>query len=131
MGVSPPGERLVRMSYVVVDVETTGTSHRHGDRITEIAAVVVRDGKPGQPFHTLVNPERCIPPHITRITGISREMVKGAPRFRDVSADLRAVLGEHVFVAHNAPFDWGFVRTELERAGRPPLDSRRLCTVRL
>jgi DNA polymerase III subunit epsilon len=126
-----PSVRLTRLSYVVVDVETTGTSYGLGDRITEIAAVVVTSGRIGRPFHTLVNPERPIPRFITQLTGISWSMVRDAPRFSDVSDAVRRMLGTHVFVAHNAPFDWGFITMELDRAGGAPLENPRLCTVRM
>ncbi|MDE3052657.1 MAG: 3'-5' exoribonuclease [Gemmatimonadota bacterium] len=131
MGVIGAMHRLAGLSYVVVDVETTGTSPQRGDRITEIAAVVVREGRVDETFHSLINPERPIPRYITQLTGISWAMVKDAPRFSEVSARLRALLADHVFVAHNAPFDWGFVSMEMDRAGHEPLDNERLCTVRL
>jgi DNA polymerase III subunit epsilon len=131
MDVSGAADRLANMTYVVVDVETTGTSHHQGDRVTEVAAVVVRDGRVCESFQSLINPERSIPRFITQLTGISWAMVKDAPRFRDVGGEFRQVLGDHVFVAHNAPFDWAFVSMELERAEERPLDARRLCTVRL
>jgi DNA polymerase III subunit epsilon len=131
VGLIGPARRLTRLSYVVVDVETTGTAHQRGDRVTEVAAVVVTDGRIGETFHTLVNPERPIPRYITQLTGISWAMVKDAPRFRDVSGRVRDLLGDHVFVAHNAPFDWGFVNMEMDRAGHDPLTNEQLCTVRL
>jgi len=131
VGVIGPTRRLARLSYVVVDVETTGTSHGRGDRITEIAAVVVKNGRVGRSFHTLINPERSIPRYITQLTGISWAMVKDAPRFGDVSDTIRDLLGSHVFVAHNVPFDWGFVNMEMDRAGTPLLENPQLCTVRL
>lgn len=132
MGVIDSAERLAGLTYVVVDVETTGTSHGRDDRITEFAAVVVRDGRVQREFATLINPERTIPRYITQLTGISWTMVKDAPRFRDVCDDVRDLLAEpHVFVAHNAPFDWGFVNMEMARAGAPALANDRLCTVRL
>ena len=131
MGVIVPERRLAALSYVVVDVETTGTGHGRGDRITEVAAVVVREGRVRDEFSTLVNPERAIPRYITQLTGISTAMVKEAPRFREVSGQLRRLLADHVFVAHNAPFDWGFVNMEMKRAGEAALENERLCTVRL
>jgi DNA polymerase III subunit epsilon len=131
MGLIAPEQRLAALSYAVVDVETTGTGSGRGDRVTEIAAIVVREGRIAETYTTLVNPERSIPRYITQLTGISWGMVKDAPRFRDVSGDLRALLGDHVFVAHNAPFDWAFVNMEFERAGDGPLENPRLCTVRL
>jgi DNA polymerase-3 subunit epsilon len=124
-------DELASLSYVVVDVETTGTSPWRGDRITEIAAIVVRDGVVAERFETLVNPERSIPPMITALTQINWEMVKDAPRFRDISEQLLSVLSGHVFVAHNAEFDWRFVTHEIQRATGHRLSGRRLCTVRL
>ncbi|HEY7860955.1 MAG TPA: 3'-5' exonuclease, partial [Gemmatimonadaceae bacterium] len=124
-------DELGQMSYVVVDVETTGTSPWRGDRITEIAAIVVRDGAVVERFETLVNPERSIPPMITALTQITWEMVRDAPRFRDICDQLLSVLSGHVFVAHNADFDWRFVTAEVQRASGRRLSGRRLCTVRL
>jgi len=122
---------LRRQSYVVVDVETTGTRAYHGDRVTEVAAVVVRDGTARVVFDTLINPERPIPPSITALTNITWEMVKDAPRFADVCDQLLAVLEGHVFVAHNAAFDWRFLSMEIERATRRRLEGQSLCTVRM
>jgi DNA polymerase-3 subunit epsilon len=128
-----PGDddRLDALSYVVVDVETTGGSPDHGHRITEIAAVVVQGGAVREVYETLVNPERGIPPQIVRLTGITWEMVRDQRPFRDVAADITAALAGHVFVAHNVTFDWRFVCHEVSRATGQALDGRRLCTVRL
>jgi DNA polymerase-3 subunit epsilon len=118
--------------FVVVDVETTGTSHRRGDRVTEVAAVVVEDGRLEDAFHSLVNPGRPIPWRITALTGISDAMVADAPSFGDIAGDMARVLAARTFVAHNAPFDWGFLGMEFERAGRPDaLTGSPLCTVRI
>lgn len=122
---------LLGTSYVVVDVETTGGRPHAGDRITEIAAVVVRDGVIVDRFETLVNPERPIPPFITQLTNISWAMVKDAPRFADVCERLLQLMDGHVFVAHNAAFDWRFVCAEVQRSTGRELGGRRLCTVRL
>jgi DNA polymerase-3 subunit epsilon len=118
--------------FVVVDVETTGTSHGSGDRVTEVAAVVLEAGEITDGFQTLVNPQRLIPPRITALTGISNAMVAGAPAFAEVADPLAAVLRDRTFVAHNAPFDWRFLTMEFARAGRAGLpDGEPLCTVRL
>lgn len=117
--------------WVVVDVETTGGSPRHGHRVTEIAAVCVSGGEIRESFATLVNPDRRIPRMITSLTGITDEMVLGAPRFHEVAPELARILRGRVFVAHNALFDWGFLSSELERAVGSTLAGRRLCTVRL
>lgn len=125
------GARLCELSYVVVDLETTGSSPWSGDRITEVAAVVVRDGQLARTYETLINPERSIPPFITRLTNISWDMVKDKPTFRDICDELLGVLEGHVFVAHNAPFDWGFLSAEVERTKGRKMGGHRLCTVRL
>ena len=117
--------------FVVVDVETTGSRPYDGDRVTEIAVVRVHRGVALPVFDTLVNPERPIPPAIVAITNITWEMVKDAPRFADVCDQLLGVLEGHVFVAHNASFDWRFLSAEIERVTRRPLQGRRLCTVRM
>lgn len=122
---------LLREEWVVVDVETTGGSPRQGHRVTEVAAVCVSGGEICHTFSTLVNPERRIPSMITALTGITDEMVRDAPRFCDVVADLAGVLRGRVFVAHNAAFDWGFLCSEMERAVGETLEGRQLCTVRL
>ena len=118
-------------SFAVVDVETTGTSAYRGDRVTEVAVVLVRDGVATPVFDTLINPERSIPPAIVAITNITWEMVRDAPRFADVCDQLIGVLEGNVFVAHNAGFDWRFLSMEVERATRRPLTGRTLCTVRM
>ena len=118
-------------SFVVVDVETTGARAYHGDRITEVAVVLVKRGVATRVFETLLNPERSIPPAVVAVTNITWEMVKDAPRFADICHQLLGVLEGHVFVAHNATFDWRFLCAEIERVTRRPLESRRLCTVRM
>jgi DNA polymerase-3 subunit epsilon len=112
-----------------VDVETTG-GHPAWHRITEIAIVAMREGRVEWEWSSLVNPGCTIPPSIQRLTGISNEMVAAAPPFEELADEIEARLAGRRFVAHNARFDYGFVRAELRRAGRhfmAPL----ACTVRL
>ena len=125
-----PSDPLLELSYVVVDVETTGGSPQSGHRITEIAAVVVRDGEVRDVFETLVNPQRPIPPMIMKLTGITMEMVAGKQPFRDVCPQLLETLRGHVFVAHNVNFDWRFVTALVARASGHRLGGPPLCTVR-
>ncbi len=125
------GPALEAVSYAVVDVETTGGSPQGGDRITEVAVVEIREGAIQGEFQTLVNPGRPIPSRIAALTGISDEMVAGAPFFEDVAADLLEVLEGKVFVAHNAPFDWRFVHAQLADALGAGPDGPWLCTVQL
>ncbi len=124
-------DALSRLSYAVVDVETTGGRPWLGDRITEFAAIIVRDGQVVERWETLVNPERPIPPMITALTNISWSMVRDKPTFRDLCDDVLRVLEGHVFVAHNANFDWRFVSAEVSRVSGKRLHGRRLCTVKL
>jgi DNA polymerase-3 subunit epsilon len=122
---------LRKLSYVVVDLETTGTRHYAGDRITEVAAVVVRNEKIVEVFETLVNPERPIPGFVSQLTHITWAMVKDAPRFAEIEPRLLDVISGHVFAAHNANFDWRFLSAEVRRASGRELIGRRVCTVRL
>ena len=124
-------DRLTDLSYAVVDVETTGGRAYYGDRITEIAAVVVKGGQIVEVFETLVNPERPIPPFITQLTNITWDMVKDAPPFERIIPDLLRVLEGNVFVAHNATFDWRFVTSEVSRCAGKRIAGRRVCTVRV
>ncbi|HEV8264160.1 MAG TPA: 3'-5' exonuclease [Gemmatimonadales bacterium] len=113
--------------FAVVDVETTGTRARRGDRIIEIAVVIG-----GQvAFHTLVNPSMSIPPFVASLTGITDALVERAPPFDAVLDGLLDVLRDTVFVAHNARFDWAFLSAEVERARGLVLQAPRVCTMRL
>ena len=126
-----PDPPLSSLSFAVVDVETTGTSARTHDRITEISIVRVVDGAIADVYTRLVNPERTIPAFITSLTQISWEMVKNEPPFRAIAHEVAERLTGHIFTAHNAAFDWGFVSEELLRSAGRQLHGPRLCTVRL
>jgi DNA polymerase-3 subunit epsilon len=112
--------------YAVVDIETTGGSARL-ERITEIA-VYIHDGtRIVEEYSTLVNPERNIPYFITSLTGITNEMVEDAPRFFEVARRIVELTEGKTFVAHNARFDYSFIRQEFGMLGynfkRPMLDT--------
>lgn len=101
----------------MVDVETTGLAPRR-DRITEIAAVRIDNlSMSPRPFTSLVNPGCPIPSLITELTGIDDAMVRTAPRFGGIAADLGAYMDGAIMVAHNAPFDMAFLREEYARLG--------------
>ena len=119
------------LSFAVVDVETTGGRPGHGDRITEIAIVRVNDGRIADVFETLVNPECAIPPFISQITRITWEMVRDKPVFAAIAHEVAQRLEGHIFVAHNASFDWRFVSHEVFRGTGQALDGTTLCTLRL
>lgn len=121
--------RALARDLACVDLETTGGSAAW-HRIMEIGVVEVdRDGTRRE-WSTLVNPGVRIPPSIVAFTGITDEMVAGAPDFETVHRELLARLNGRLFVAHNARFDYGFIRTELARLG-VRWSSQALCTVRL
>ena len=112
-----------------VDLETTGTTPA-GDRITEIGIVRVADGEFVDEWSTLVNPGCSIPEEIRVLTGITNEMVRDAPTFAEVKREVRERLEGHLFVAHNARFDYGFLKHEFRRV-EIPYTADVLCTVRL
>jgi DNA polymerase-3 subunit epsilon len=114
---------------VFVDLETTGGNAVH-DRITEVALVRVSNGELVEEWSSLVNPERPIPPYIETFTGISDAMVAGAPRFAEIAAAVREKLKGAVFVAHNARFDYSFLRREFSEADIA-FSAQVLCTVKL
>jgi DNA polymerase III subunit epsilon len=113
--------------YAIIDVETTGGAAKH-ERITEIA-IVLHDGeKVLESFTSLVNPERSIPWNITRITGITDQMVANAPKFYEIARKIVEITENAVFVAHNVRFDYEFIREEFARLGYS-FSRKRLCTV--
>ena len=114
--------------YAIVDIETTGGGGNA--RITEIA-VFRHDGfQVVDFFHSLVNPEMYIPPFITRLTGIDNEMVQDSPTFYDIQDSVRALTKDAWFVAHNASFDYGFIKREFG-AIEEHFQREKLCTVQL
>ena len=115
-------------SFACVDVETTGGSARDS-RIMEIAVVTVDAGVVNQ-WSSLVDPDCDVPPSIQALTGISHDMLRAAPSFRQIADDVVERLQGRLFVAHNARFDYSFVRAELARCGLR-YSARPLCTVRL
>ena len=122
---------VLSTSVVVLDFETTGLSPRGGDRITEVAALRVRDGRVVDRYVTLVNAGVRIPSFITQLTGITNAMVASAPPVTRVIRELVDFLADDLVVAHNAGFDHGFLRAECARAGLADRDYRMLCTMRL
>jgi DNA polymerase-3 subunit epsilon len=103
--------------YVVVDVETTG-GWASSDRITEIGAVKVRNHQVIGEWHSLLNPQRPIPARIAQLTGITNDMVRGAPLFAEVGDSFMKFMEDAIFVAHNVSFDYGFISREYERLER-------------
>lgn len=116
-------------SFLLLDLETTGGNPVQ-DRITEIAAVRIEEGREVARWSSLVNPGCRIPGFIQNLTGISNAMVAEAPAFSEVAGRLMELLDGAVLVAHNVRFDHGFLVQEYQRLGIS-LSNRTLCTVRL
>jgi DNA polymerase III subunit epsilon len=114
---------------VFLDVETTGANPAY-DRVTEVGLVEVERGRVLGEWSTLLNPGVSIPPAIQSLTGITNDMVALAPSFDEVARELYRRLEGRLLVAHNARFDYGFLRNEFRRAGLR-YTSRVLCTVKL
>jgi len=115
---------------VVFDTETTGLDPSEGDRVIEIACIEIRDLMPtGREFYALIDPCRSIPPDATRIHGRTDADVQGMPTFNMIAPRLIEFLGDKPLIAHNAPFDMGFINAELDIAGFPPLTNMVIDTV--
>jgi DNA polymerase III subunit epsilon len=115
------------MRQVILDTETTGLDPLQGDRVIEIAAVELVNLLPTSAvFHRLVDPERDIPAEATRIHGFTNADLAGKPRFAEIIEELVGFLGDAPIIAHNAPFDFGFLDAEFRRCGAMPLDRGRM-----
>lgn len=123
-----PATPLSQVTFVVLDLETTGTSPGM-DEITEIGAVKYRAGERIGTFDTLVNPGAPIPPFITVLTGITEAMVLPAPRIDEVLPSLLEFIGSSVLVGHNFRFDTGFLDAALLRRGGARLPNLRVDTL--
>jgi DNA polymerase-3 subunit epsilon len=112
---------------VVMDTETTGLDPLTGDRVIEVACLeLIRDLPTGVSFHALIDPERDVPEDATRVHGIRRADLQGKPRFAEIAGPLLDFFADSPLIAHNAPFDFGFLNAELGRIGRAPLDHARM-----
>ena len=112
---------------VLFDTETTGLDPLTGDRVIEVACLeLARDLPTGRSFHRFIDPERDIDPEASRVHGLTRADLRGKPRFAEIADELLEFLGDSPLVAHNAPFDFGFLDAELARLRRPALDRGRM-----
>ena len=116
-------------AYTLLDLETTGSTPLR-DRITEIGLVRFENGVEVLRWQALLNPECKIPLHIQNLTGITHNMVGNAPTFKEIADELLAYLEGTVLVAHNARFDYGFLKSEFLRVGHT-FRQKLLCTVKL
>jgi len=120
---------MLRQPLVFLDLETTGMSAAE-ERITEIGLVEVVDGEFVGSWSQLVNPQKSIPPFIEALTGITNEMAEDAPSFAQLAPAMFERLEGKLLIAHNARFDYGFLKSEFERVGIC-YQPRVLCTVKL
>ena len=98
-----------------IDIETTGSNFER-DRITEIG-IKTLDNNEVSEWETLLDPETFIPQNIQRLTGISPAMLAGKPNFNEIADQLKNELNGKIFVAHNARFDYGFIKASFKRIG--------------
>jgi len=112
---------------LILDTETTGLDPATGDRVLEVAAIEVVNLMPtGRHFHRLIDPQRDIPPEASKVHGFTASMLAGKPLFADILPDLLTFLGDDPVIAHNAPFDFGFLDAEFRRCDAPPIPRTRM-----
>ena len=122
---------LCGQPIVMIDFETTGLSPDMGDRITEVAALRIADGRVVARFVSLINCGVRIPPFITGLTGITQAMVDSAPPVAQVLPQLLDFIGGDALAAHNASFDEKFLRAEAARMGMQPGHTATVCSLKL
>tara|TARA_B100000767_G_C19757201_1_gene533496 strand:+ start:401 stop:1948 length:1548 start_codon:yes stop_codon:yes gene_type:complete len=115
-------------SMVLLDCETTGGKAIY-HRIIEIGLLVIEKGELIEKWQTFIDPKVPLPPFIQKLTGISPGMVDGAPEFCDIAEELLSKLKGRTLVAHNARFDYSFLKNEFERAGIN-YNAKPLCSVK-
>ncbi|MBG6220046.1 MULTISPECIES: 3'-5' exonuclease [unclassified Janthinobacterium] len=116
---------------VMIDFETTGLSPDMGDRITEVAALRIEDGRITDRYVTLINCNARIPSFITGLTGITQAMVDKAPPVTEVLPQLLEFIGSDALSAHNASFDEKFLRAESARLNLTPAHRSLVCSLKL
>ncbi len=115
--------------YAIVDIETTG-GRPDRDKITEIAIIIHDGNQVVDTFSSLINPECYIPYYISKLTGITDDMVHDAPKFYDIAKHIVQLTQDCIFVAHNVNFDYGFVKASFKNLGYD-YNRKTLCTVKL
>ena len=112
---------------VLFDTETTGLDPLAGDRVIEIAALeLVGDLPTGRHYHTLIDPGRDIAEEASRVHGYTRAHLLGQPKFGEIADGFLAFVGDDMLIAHNAPFDFGFLNAELARLRLPAIGAHRM-----
>ena len=114
MVTNPKDKKIDEEEFVVFDIETTGLNS-HTNEIIEIGAVKIKAGRIVDRYSQLINPGRPIPYHITEITSITDEQVANEPKIDEVIGKFVDFVGDAVLVAHNAPFDMGFIKRDIKK----------------
>lgn len=117
--------------YAVIDLETTGHSPAKQDKIIEVGITIIEENQITNEFSTMLHPNKSIPPFITNLTGITDDEVKDAPLFKEKANEIVAMLDNCYLIAHNVPFDLGFLNEELAANGLKKLTNPVLDTVEL
>ncbi len=110
--------------FTFLDTETTGLEPGSGDRVIEVAAVRLKGGERLAAFETLINPRRSLSEAASLVNGITADMLEGAPAMEEVAQQLLDFIGDSCLCSYNAPFDLGFLNSELRLVGRPPLEKQ-------
>jgi len=117
---------------IVLDTETTGLSPQSGDRVVELGCVELINHIPtGRTFHEYFNPERAMPEEAFRVHGLSDDFLRDKPRFSEKAEAFAQFIGDATLIAHNAPFDMGFLNEEFKRCGRGTLTNKVIDTVQV
>ena len=118
------------MREIVLDTETTGLKFSENHRIIEIAALEIVDFLPtGKKFHKYINPQRDVPESSVNIHGITEKFLEDKPLFKEIADELLEFVGSDNIIAHNAPFDIGFLNFELQKCSRDILLNLSIDTV--
>ncbi len=120
---------LSKQKFAIIDIETTGGNAVTG-KTTEIAIYILQNGELVDELISLIDPEQPIPFFISNLTGIDDNMVSGAPKFYELAKEINRITEGAIFVAHNASFDYGFVKEEFKQLGFN-YERKTLCTVKL
>ena len=115
------------MNEIFLDTETTGLSPKDGDRILEIACIETKDLIPTKKiFHKLINPERKVSQEAFKVHGFSNDFLQDKQKFKDIAEELLEFIDGKKLIIHNAPFDIGFLNSELKKINKKVLDVKKV-----
>jgi len=115
------------MNEIFLDTETTGLSPNDGDRILEIACIETKDLIPTKKiFHKLINPERKVSQEAFKVHGFSNDFLQDKQKFKDIAEELLEFIDGKKLIIHNAPFDIGFLNSELKKINKKVLDVKKV-----